>query len=177
MLSASISYGQEAKKEVKPTDALIELIVEKAKLYSDKGEMVITKGVDFVMEQAKPTVKEFLTWRIISHVVDGIVYVGFLFIGCMSILCLNIIWPRKLFYDADADKAECNGAYHRKDEWPTRWSYILVVSCILTLIGFCGTFIGGKTSSIEDFKLAAEAYCAPRVYIIEQTAEWVKSHK
>ena len=164
-LASSYTYAETPAK-VSPTDALLQLVVEKAKLYSDKGEMVISKGVDFVMEQAEPTVKEFITWRIISHLVDGVVVISIMILGGLSVLCLNIIWPRQLW------EPGCDGN-------PTRWFFVCLFSVVFFLIGTFGTLIGSPrgTSSIEDLKLAAQAYFAPRVYIVEQTAEFIKQSK
>jgi hypothetical protein len=163
-LASSYTYAETPAK-VSPTDALLELVVEKARLYSDKGEMVISKGVDFVMAQAEPTVKEFITWRIISHTIDALPSIAFCVISGMSLLVFNFIWPRDLW----------------GSDFPTRWCVVCVISVIFFIIGFFGVFVGpperGGTSAITDLKLAAQAYYAPRVYIIEQTAEFIKKNK
>ena len=169
-LASSYTYAETPAK-VSPTDAILELVVEKAKLYSDKGEMVISKGVDFVMAQAEPTVKEYITWGIISHIIDASVSIGIFMLCALSVLCFNIIWPRQLWVAGEG---------YGDDGHPTRWFFVCILSCILLVISFIGATVGppsNKPSGIEHAKLAAQAYYAPRVYIIEQTAEFIKNKK
>lgn len=165
-----LGISQEAQPvKPKPSEEFMSFIVEKAKLYTEKGEMAISKSVDFAMKEAAPTADQFIKWRIISHIIDALPSLMFFTVSFSSIVLFNFILKKPLWNSEGSN------------DHPTKFGIVLFISCIFLFISFFGVFINSPsprgTSAIQDLKLATQAAVAPRIYIIEQVTEFIKDHK
>lgn len=153
-------FGAEEQK-VDYQDKFLQLVYDKSVKYSDAGENAIAKAVDVISEEAEPTLREYIKWSIISHLWDGLPWIFSLGIGVIILAFL----PYSKLQDPI-----CAGL--------NRTTSIFIFSLSLVFFGFTGTFLTGPdpddTSALTDIKMATLAYSAPRIYIINNVAEFIK---
>lgn len=141
----------EVKQEVKipVKERALAFILEKAETYSGKIETAVGKAVDYAYTEVPLIIQEFLRWRMARSITYVVIY------GVLTFLVIRFPIKWKWFTEDLADEtggASVAGA---------------VFSCIGSLIFFCLT--------ISHFLTVIQIWIAPRVYLIEQVTNLIKS--
>lgn len=148
LIALPIFAAEERKDTPSTKDAFMSLVLEKAKLYSDKAESAISKSVDVVIEQAPIVAKEYLEWNYFKAAVNTLF--------CLFVVTLGFILSYCFFYKWTIDGF---GEY--------------IIGGILFFASVLFIAIPLKESILEMVKIKV----APRVYLIESTYDYVKNRK
>jgi len=157
-----LSAEQVEAQSANYSDKFMALLYEKAVDYTGKGEVAVEKTIEFLSEQAAPTMEEYIKWSIIGHLWDG---APFIIILILSVPVLIGFWRwAKLNFISGSVNIQGVSVY---------------TSAIALVVGFSGTFVGGpnSTSAMTDLKLATQAYYSPRIYIMHQLNEYMKDSR
>ncbi len=135
--------------------------LEKAKLYSDKGEAAISKGVDLAIAESPGVFKEWITWRIWYHALHVAIPLLMITIGVFA------FWRF-------ARKHESTRAEH--------WFGGMIVSGFYiagsTIFAFCSILVDDPPGTYPrekgHFYSLVQVVTAPRVYVIEQVVDLAK---
>ena len=155
--------------ELDHKDRFLSLIYTKAESYIGKGEMALGEAVNTTMEEVPLIVEEFILWRIISHLWEGLTW-----IISFSVILFLLFRIYKNSFDEDG-KEKYN--YWSNGPDPTLIFFFTALLFVLLLITFSGIFIGLNTSALEDIKLAFKAWFTPRIYIIDALIEYAQKLK
>lgn len=157
-------------------DKLMQLFYDKAVQYSGTAESAVGKAVevtgegiekaaDFVMKEAEPTFREYITWSIIKHLSDGLPWI-----------CINAIAFVAAIVSIKKTNAEIDpspypyGMFKNIDIW-------FLVACLSTIafiISSFGVWIGYEQNALADIRDAAQAYFAPRIYFLKDASEYIQ---
>ena len=137
-------------------DMLKGVKVASGEVYS-ASKTAITKSVDFTIEQTPLVVKEFLTWRMVSSCVWGVVWILVAGIFFLISYKLTLYMPKADTRSSYGDPSEHNVVGFFK--WIT-----LVIGMVLIIISIA---TNGKT--------IAKIKVAPRVYLIEYVVDQINS--
>lgn len=161
-VTSSLFSAESTTKEVAPAapvsskaletrDAFLAFAFEKAKSYTDKAEMAVSKAVDAVGEEAPAAMKEFLVWRAWMHGVKGCFP---LMVLCLGLFLFIKQWP---LWEL--------GGYNDDLVKGTTLNIILsIVGLISSLISTLLFLVSGAGHIMSFIQVTV----APRVYIIEQ---------
>ncbi len=144
-------------KLIETRDAFLAFAFEKAKTYSEKAELAVSKAVDVVSSEAPEMLKEFLRWRACMHGLKGlapIVLMG------LSFWMYSYSWPRfklNIFWEKIV-----KGEVHN------------VIFGWVGLVGIFAGFITMCVVGLHHFMSFVQILVAPRIYIIEQVTNMFK---
>lgn len=65
-LAFSVLHAEEAKPQRDYKEEALSLIIDKARQYSEAGEMAVGKAIDLAQQEAPEVIKEYLTWKFIE---------------------------------------------------------------------------------------------------------------
>jgi hypothetical protein len=141
-------------------DDLANFVLEKAKLYSEKGEAAVALAVDVLTAEAPLVVEEFLAWRFLHAI-------------------FYAIWPVMLFLIVAPFAYGCirrghaisktRGDDYRNDR-EVPWFIGGMVLSGIAFVCLLAVGIDGVSSLME----AVQIHVAPRVYLIEHAAALLK---
>jgi len=147
-----------SSKITETRDAFLAFALEKAKTYTDKAEVAVSKAVDVVGEEAPVAMKEFLIWRAWMHGIKAISPVVVLTFGLFLFFGNILKWTTTEIRP---------GSYHSETilvKGTEKEVILTVLGGVLSLSGlvsFCVLSISNIMSFIQ-------VIVAPRIYIIEQ---------
>lgn len=154
-----------AEEKVNYSEKFLGLLYNKTELYADKGEAAVSYAIDKVGQEVPLLMEEFIKWRILSHLWDGLPCI---IVSFMSINLLLFIWWR----NKDVEEV------YFKYEWPTGLGIIFIILCVVCFFSTYGVFIGPPSpnsgSSLNDIKMAFQAYYAPKIYILDAFSQYAK---
>lgn len=131
-------------------DVFISFVLDKAKAYTDKAEVAVSKAVDVVTAETPLLVQEFLCWRLWMH--------GIKFFLPVILLMLGLYLFFKYFNKWETD------TYGNKliQGRPTD-VIISIVSGVLSLVSLAGSIV-----NVSHLMLFVQVLVASRVYLVEE---------
>lgn len=146
------------KNDASPTkDAFISFVLDKAKVYTDKAEVAVSKAVDVVTTEAPLLVQEFLRWRLWMHGINTFLPIAFLILGFHLFFKQFSKWKMDQYENRLVEGTPAN-----------------VIATVLSGILTLASLIVSIAVSLDHFTRFIQVLVAPRVYLVEEVIKVLK---
>lgn len=141
---------QSSKTDYK--DAFLNFALDKAKLYSEKGEAAVEKAVDTAMKEAPILANEYLKWKFLENSIKFAIpaTIGFL---SLILCCFYIFRANKYGWESDD---------------------FFSFNCLMVFVFGLVILVTFLVIDFDNLYTAIQIQVAPRVYILEQVLHMVK---
>lgn len=153
---SSVAANTSVAKESSSKDAFISFVLDKAKTYTDKAEIAVSKAVDVVSSEAPLLVSEFLRWRVWMHGMSF--FIPFVLMCCGFFMFFNFFdrWKMQPYGDA-LKEGEVSDVVAT-----VVFGALFLINVIISIVS-----IGHLMSFVQ-------VLVAPRVYLVEEVIKVLK---
>lgn len=146
------------KNDASPTkDVFISFVLDKAKVYTDKAEVAVSKAVDVVTTEAPRLVQEFLRWRLWMHGISTFLPVGLLILGFYLFFKHFGKWKMDAYGNHLVEGTPAN-----------------VIATVLSGVLTLASLIISIAISLDHLMRFIQVLVAPRVYLVEEVIKVLK---